>query len=79
VGEGAALGDPSAVAVGVTVAAAGAWVGAAVALTAAVGFSVGGAGGQTLMLGTMEDGRLETEGLGPYRFVDLIGAYGWKG
>jgi protein-L-isoaspartate(D-aspartate) O-methyltransferase len=40
---------------------------------------VGGAEGQTLMLGTMEDGRLETEGLGPYRFVDLIGAYGWKG
>ena len=40
---------------------------------------VGGAEGQTLMLGRMEDGRLETEGLGPYRFVDLIGAYGWKG
>lgn len=39
---------------------------------------VGGATSQELILGAKKGGELETENLGPYRFVELKGTYGWK-
>jgi protein-L-isoaspartate(D-aspartate) O-methyltransferase len=33
---------------------------------------------QSLILGVKRGGRLETDNLGPYRFVELVGEHGWK-